>query len=304
MAAGNARTNDFPKTETGQSMSIGIEEASVVANDISIKAVPTRPELSGYVSPEEGLEVLNDLLDDAEPTNGIEEGSVAVNDAPINAVSEARPELSGYLTPEEEFEQADGLLDATELTEAVPATTEGATGHTGGELSVASVATPVTVGSVAALIADVENSSASALQEEASAPGLEEPLQSAACESVAAAFVHASEAAAPSVNKMVSADTLEALEDTAAAAPIVLEKTKTVVSEVPEVERMGQGKATVKDADIGDTVEVSVVDKVGCEGRGRTARCFRSNVGFSPPRVKWLRSKVFGAAGLGFNMVS
>lgn len=214
---------------------IGIEEASsVAANDVlPINVVPeNKPELSGYVSPDEG--------------------SVVADDMPINAVPGSKPELSGYVSPDDGLELAADVLDCTDRDEvAAPATTDEATGdNTAGELSTEAVdiAMPVAaVGSVAALVSDLEDNSSSALNEEASVPGLEEPPQLATSESVpATAFAEVSEAAVSPVHEMASVDTPEASEDTAAAAPTAeLEATKAVVEEVPEAEKMDQAAATV-----------------------------------------------------------
>lgn len=263
-AAGTAPTVVFPRTGTEQSMPMRIEEGPVAANNVlPINAVPeNKPELSGYISPEDGLEQANYVLDATGPAVGMEEGSVAADDVPINAVPESKPELSGYVSPDDGLDLAADVLDGTEHNEVAPATTDEATGGTAGELSAAAVAMPVAVGSVAALVSGLEDGSPLATDEEASALGLGGPPQSAAYESIpTAASVQVSEAAAPPVHEMASADTPEALEETAAAAPTELEATTAIIEEGPEEERMDQVAATVEEASMKDTVEVSLIDK-------------------------------------------
>ncbi|CAM9575238.1 unnamed protein product, partial [Pylaiella littoralis] len=114
-------------------------------------------------------------------------------------------------------------------------------GDTGEELSAAAVAMPAAVGLVAALAAGLEDSSPLALSEEESASGLEEPLQSAAHEPVPVPAASVQES--------------ETSENTATAAPTVLEQTTALVKGVPEVKRRDQVAATVKEAGIGDMVE-------------------------------------------------
>lgn len=285
MASGNAPTIASPKTEAEQSMSIGSEEGPLAANDLPINAVPeNKPELSGYLSPEEGLEQASGELDATEPTIGIDdEGSLAVNLIPINAFPEMKPELSGYLTSEEGPEQADDVSDATEANETGSTTTDEATGDTGEELSAAAVAMPAAVGLVAALAAGLEDSSPLALSEEESASGLEEPLQSAAHEPVPV--------------PAASVEESETSEDTATAAPTVLEQTTALVKGVPEVKRRDQVAATVKEAGIGDMVEVSVIDTFVVKVRCGPAQCCLPFVDISSPLVKWLLSTVFWEAG-------
>lgn len=223
---------------------------------------------------------------------GGKEGSEAANDVPMDeevvridpAVPKTEVEVSSPVAAavaEKPEEEVDDVPHAAEPTES-PTCTADNTAAAGAveEMSAATVATPVAVGSVAAVVAGLEDERSSALDEEASPPGLDESLPPAVADKSAAA----SSVRVPAVKTSPATET--ASEDTPApftvaiaapAAPAVLEPTSAVVEEVleverkgamntmsaveegvPEAERLGQTAATaVEEAGIKAAVEVS-----------------------------------------------
>ncbi|CAM9575124.1 unnamed protein product [Pylaiella littoralis] len=160
---------------------------------------------------------------------------------PTDAVPPTEAEASSSVAAAEEADEVDDVHHATEPTGIPMSTTDEAAAET--------------VGSVAALVADLEGSSPSAIDEEAPAPGLDESSPSTTDEPAASSPVDTSAVDIPSTTGMASEDSPAHVEGTPAPVPTITEATSVVVDEVPEVERIDEAAATVEVTGIEDMVE-------------------------------------------------